>query len=171
MIDTPTAISLFGVSVSFCSATVTIIFIFYNRKRKRRELIDAVYYHAQVAIETLEKQKGANKTIREKIKKDKSYAPYAAVSSANDITYDQVIGVMEWLKKQNKDEEKEAILYYFHMQAALHATAMSFHLEFVREFSSERKKELWMAWEEYQRETLEYAYKTKSILSGIRGAG
>ena len=131
--------------LSFIISVVAIVFSVYKHKRKRRELIDAVYYHAKEAIKTLEKQKCANKKIRKKIENDKSYAPYIAVSSTNDITYDQVIELMEWLKKENKDQAEKAILYYFHMQAALHAISMSFHLKFVREFPSERKKELWKA--------------------------
>lgn len=135
-----------------------------SSRTKRRKLINAVYYHADLAVSRLEGQAESNDIIRQKIKDDRSYTPYGPSSSADDLTYDQIIEMMEWLNS----EEERIMVSYFHSQLGLHALAESFSLDFVRDWPQGRKLQLWGLCEEYQRKTLGHAREAKRILGTKR---
>ena len=145
-------------------AVVALCLSLYNfaqsRRRKRRKLF-SVYYHAVMAIESIEAQQKNNQRIRKTIAEDDAYTPLiASVSSANELTYQQVLDVMEWLNQ----EEEEATLSYFHHQSDLHALGQSFNSDFVRNWSQERKLEMWAHLEEKMEETLRHACAVKALL-------
>lgn len=135
-----------------------------SSRTRRRKLINAVYYHADLAVGRLEGQAESNDTIRQKIEENESYTPYGPRSSADDLTYDQIIEVMEWLDS----EEERIVASYFHSQLGLHALAESFTLDFVRSWPQKRKLQLWDLCEEYQQRTLRYARNVRSILDDKR---
>lgn len=148
-------------------ALILSVYNFYSSLRshriKRQKLVNTVYYHVIQAIDSLQNQEKGNQTIREKISQmNSSYTPFVARSPADDLTYDHIIEVMEWL---DKDGEK-AVSSYFHAQMGLHALGQSFDLDFVRDWPQERKLQLWDAYVMFQADTLRYARKTKEILDG-----
>lgn len=154
--------------LAMLTAVVALGFSLYTfshtQRRRRRKLVSAVYYHAGLAVETLEGHLKNRKTIRENIEKDESYMPYVVRSPVDDLTYDQVIEVMEWLNR----EEEETVSLYFHHQSGLHAIAQSFDLEFIRNWPVDRRLRLWDKFEEYLEETLEHARRTRDILDDKR---
>lgn len=102
--------------------------------------------------------------IQEKIINDDSYTPYEISSSADDLTYEHIIDVMEWL-----DEDGErAVSSYFHTQMVLNALGQSFDKEYVRGWKPDRKLELWKVYEKYQEETLKHAKETMKVLESHR---
>ena len=135
-----------------------------NSRRRRRKLVNAVYYHVDLAIRSLQEQEKDNEAIREKFENDESYTPYLVRSPNDDLTYDHVIEVMEWLDP----EGEEAVSSYFHSQQALHALAESFKLEFVRNWPPERKLRAWDAYERFRRDTIEHARRTEEALEERR---
>ncbi len=112
----------------------------------------------------MEGQAEKNETIRQKINADESYTPYVARSSSDDLTYEQIIEVMEWLD----EEEEKSVASYFHSQSSLHAIAESLELEFVRSWPSDRKLQLWKTYEKYEENTLTYARETREVLKNKR---
>ena len=137
-----------------------------SSRARRRKLINAVYYHVDLAIRTLQEQQKGNDAIREKIENDESYTPYLVHSPNDDLTYDHVIEVMEWLDAKGE----EAVSSYFHSQQALHALAESFELEFVRNWPPERKLRAWDAYERFRRDTIEHARQAKETLEGEKAS-
>lgn len=137
-----------------------------SSRARRRKLINAVYYHVDLAIRTLQEQEKGNEAIREKIENDESYTPYLVHSPNDDLTYDHVIEVMEWLDAKGE----EAVSSYFHSQQALHALAESFKLEFVRNWPPERKLRAWDAYERFRRDTIEHARQAKEALEGEKAS-
>ena len=150
------------------TAFSALILSFYNwtqsRRRTRRKLVDTIYYHTKYAIEAFQYQQKKNHLIQEKIKSNNSYTPYGAHSSADDLTYEHVIDVMEWL---DEDGEK-AVSSYFYTQMVLSALGQSFDKEFVRGWTPDRKLELWKVCEKYQEETLKYAKEAMKVLEAHR---
>ena len=146
--------------VSFAALCLSAYIFLESRGRRRRKLVNAVYHHASKAVRDLETLKDRNDSIREKIEQDESYTPHVVRSTADDLTYDQVIEVMELLNER----EEETVLSYFHHEAELHAFAESFDLEFVRGWPSGRKLALWQLFEKSQKDTLENATGTVRIL-------
>ena len=144
--------------------SATLVFnIWTNRKARstrRRNLVNAVYHHATRAVQDLKEFKDNAASIREKIEKDDSYTPYAILSHPDDLTYDQVIEVMELLNEQ----DDKIILSYFHSESALHAHLQSFDSEFVRAWPRDRKMRLWEGCEKYQKETLASAREALRVL-------
>ena len=96
------------------TAFLALTFSFYNwtqsRRRTRRKLVNTIYYHTKCAIEALKKLQDNNQSIQEKIKNVNSYTPYVPLSSADDLTYEHIIEVMEWLD----EDEEESVSSYFH---------------------------------------------------------
>lgn len=127
---------------------------------KTAEAHQRVYYHVDLAIRTLQEQEKGNEAIREKIENDESYTPYLVRSPNDDLTYDHIIEVTEWLDAKGE----EAVSSYFHSQLALHALAESFKLEFVRNWPPERKLRAWDAYERFRRDTIEHAGRTREAL-------
>lgn len=155
----------FLTSLGIIVALFLSIYNFYDtlrsHRKKRQKLVNTIYYHVIQAIDNLQNQEKGNQTIREKIDQmNSTYTPFVARSPADDLTYEHIIEVMEWL---NKDGE-QAVSSYFHAQMALHALGQSFDLDFVRDWPQERKLRLWDAYVMFQAETLKYATKTKEIL-------
>lgn len=153
-----------GIFVALLLSVYNLYSSMQSHRRKRQKLVNTVYYHVRHAIDTLQEQQKGNKSIREKISNDSSYTPYVASSPADDLTYDHIIEVMEWLDEKGE----EAVSFYFHAQMGLHALGKSFDLEFVRGWSPDRKLRLWEFFEEYQKNTLKYAGKAKNILEKHR---
>lgn len=92
--------------------------------------------------------------------RDPSYTPYIPRTDVDDLTYDQILEVMELLNRK----DGEVVLLYFHYEADLHAYAKAFDLDFVRAWPSERKLKMWREYEKSQRETLKYARETACVL-------
>ena len=134
------------------------------RIRKRQKLVNTIYYHAKYAVEALKKLQKNNQSIQEKINNINSYTPYVPPSSADDLTYEHIIKVMEWLD----EDGEESVSSYFHTQMSLHAIAQSFDQEFVRGWPQDRKLELWNMYEKCQEETLKYAQETVKVLEKHR---
>ncbi len=153
-----------GIFVALLLSVYNLYSSMQSRRRKRQKLVNIVYYHVRHAIDALQQQQKGNESIREKIRNDGSYTPYVAASPADDLTYDHIIEVMEWLDKKGE----EAVSFYFHTQMGLHALGKGFDLEFVRGWPPDRKLRLWEIFEEYQKDTLKYAEKAKNILEEQR---
>ena len=135
-----------------------------SARRRRQKLVNAIFYHAELAAKTLEEQRNNNAAVEEEIKNDASYTPYTPVSTADDLTYDQVIEVMEWLDL----EDEEIVSSYFHSQMTLHASMQSFHSEYVRSWHWHRKLKLWKFIEKSQEEALKNAIRTRDLLEDLR---
>ena len=150
------------------TAFSALILSFYNwtqaRRRTRRKRFNTVYYHADQSVKFLLKQQKNNPSIQEKIKNDNSYTPYGVSSSNDDLTYEHIIDVMEWLS----EDGEEAVSSYFHAQMTLRMLIQSFNTEFVRGWTPDRKLELWKVCEEYQAETLKCAEKATKVLKKHR---
>ena len=154
-------------SLGIIVALFLSIYNFYDtirsHRKKRQKLVNTVYYHVIQAIDSLQDQEKNNQIIREKIDQLKSpYTPFVAQSPADDLTYDHVIEVMEWLE----EDGEEAVSSYFHAQMGLHALGQCFDLDFVQKWPQDRKLQLWDAYEKFQADTLKYAINTKKILDG-----
>lgn len=178
----PTPIEEFGELIAIFVALLALVVGAYNffhsirsYVRKRRKLVNAIYYHAKMAVASLEIQKDNNKSIRDKIENDGSYTPYAPYSPADDVTYEQIIELMGYLPKRKcpfsrkkekamQREREQDISSYFHWQARFHAIAQSFHSESIGKWAPERKLQLWMLCEESLEKALEFAEKTRDIL-------
>jgi len=134
-----------------------------SERRRKQELINAVYHHVDEAIGRLkdEEREKRNKTIRQRIEDDESYTPYVVRSSSDDLTYDHIIGVMEWLDEKGE----KAVASYFYSQSSLHAAEESFGLEYVRSWPASRKLQLWSLYVKYQEKTLESAMAARKALS------
>lgn len=157
-------VPLLAVVVSLMAVILSFRTLQRSERRRRSKLVNAVYHHADMAVENFEEQQGRNHAIRQKIKGDGSYTPYVAYSSADDLTYDQVIELMECLKVK---EEKD-VLFYFYYQMDYHALGQSFNSEYVRGWPQGRKLQLWEHWERTGQHALGYAKKTRRILEQYR---
>ena len=135
-----------------------------SNRRRRRKLVNAIYHHAALAESTLKEQQKRLEEIEDKIGNEESYTPYVPRSPADDLTYDQIIEVMEWLDKSGE----EAVSSYFHHQMGLHAIAQSFDLDFVRNWPSDRRLSMWKGYKYYLEKTIKYSSRTRSILESKR---
>ena len=151
-------------------AVLAFILSLYNflhlRSTRRKKLINAVYHHVTLAEEHLENIGRKTEEVAQKIKTDESYLPYIPRSASDDLTYDHVIELMQWL---NSREQEETVLRYFHLQSNLHALAAGFELEFIRGWRLDRKLSMWKLFEEYRKSTLERAQEAKEILEPMKG--
>lgn len=102
------------------------------------------------------------------MKTDQFYTPYPVRSLNDDLTYDHIIEVMEWLDSR---EEEETVLSYFYSQAFLHSLAGVFELEFVRGWPLVRKLAAWDVYEQAHAETAEFALAARRILSEVMDLG
>ncbi len=160
-----------GIAVELLTALVALVALgfslfnfFESRHRKRRKLVDAIYHHTNDAVNSLEGARHANNEARKEIRKNRFYTPYVPRSDADDLTYDQIIELMELLNEQ----ESSTLLSYFHHEAELHAYAQSFDLELVRGWRSARKLSLWKRYEASMEDTLKYAVATRDVLKRLR---
>ena len=153
-----------GILMALLLSLYNLYSLIQSSRRKRQKLVNTVYYHVRHAIDNLQEQQKGNKSIRENIRNDSSYTPYMPSTPTDDLTYDHIIEVMEWLDEKGE----EAVSFYFHAQVGLHALGKSFELEFVRGWPPDRKLRLWGIFEKYQEDTLKYAEKAKNILDEQR---
>ncbi len=159
------SITIAAIAVSIAAATFIwrVLRSERSERRRKQELVNAVYHHVDEAIDRLdnEEREKRNETIRQKIKSDESYTPYVVRSASDDLTYDHITGVMEWLDEQGE----KAVASYFYSQSSLHATEESFDSDYVRSWPVVRKLQLWNLYVKYQEETLRNARAAREVLS------
>ncbi|MGR3984354.1 MAG: hypothetical protein OD817_03720, partial [Gammaproteobacteria bacterium] len=149
----------------FCIALVSLFLVLRTSHKKRETLVNTFYHHITRAIFSLEallgeKHAGMWKGWRKGIENDASYMPGVIQSSADNLTYDQVIEVLAVLKGVGeRDEEK--LLSYFHNDQFMHAIADAFN--FARDFSAERKLKLLDSFKQTCGDTLADAKYLKPI--------
>ncbi len=158
--ETSITIAAIGVLIAVGTFLWRVWLSVLSERRRRQKLVNAVYHHVDRAVTSLKEQEEKNETIRQNIKDDETYTPYVVHSSSDDLTYEQIIEVMEWLEE---GEEREVVTYFYD-QSSLHAIAESLGLEFVRRWPSDRKLRLWGMYEEYGRRTCKSAQKVKETL-------
>ena len=163
--STQNLISLWGaggaIVVSFLAFGFSIYTYSQVRRSKRRKLINTIYHHADRTIEVSSAHQENSTNTRRLIENDPTYTPYTVItSSTDDLTYDQVIDALEWLKT----EEEKAVISYFHSQSQLLALGQSFNYEIVRNLEQDRKLKLFGMFEQCNTETLDYARQVKKLL-------
>lgn len=110
-----------------------------SRINRRRRLARAVYHHAAFAERLFDEfLKGYDSLERRITAEGSTFTPFTVPSPTNDLTYEQIIEVMDWLE----GEGQEKVLGYYHYQMIFHATALSFNSEYARELSQDRKRRL-----------------------------
>ena len=140
------------------------IFLFFaNSYRRRINLAKAVYYYSKIDEELAKNHKGRFNIIRQNIREDDAYTPLVVQSSvADELTYSQIIEVMEYLDGR---ENEEILIYYFHKRLAFNSLILTFNSEIVRDsWTQQRKLDLLCIIEEYADDVLDYAEKTMKIL-------
>ncbi|MGR3914172.1 MAG: hypothetical protein OD918_06550 [Gammaproteobacteria bacterium] len=128
----------------FIIALVSLILVLRTSHGKRETLVNTFYHHVTRAILSLELFLGEQNAdmwdeFRKGIESDTSYTPYLIQSSADNLTYDQMIEVLAVLKGVDEKYE-EKLLSYFHNDQFMHAVADSFN--FAKDFSMKRKLKL-----------------------------
>lgn len=137
--------------------------IYRRNTNGRRMLASAVYYHAQFSVRLFDVHlKKFDEVERQIIAEGSTYTPFMVESPDNDLTYNQIIEVMVWLKNK---KERETILWYYHNQMAFHAHSLSFNTNIVRNcLSQERKCTLLRRCKDLAEEASRYAKDTMKIL-------
>ena len=136
-----------------------------SHRRKRKKLLNAVYHHVKEFQKRFDEEQ--RDKIKEKIKKDKNFMPYPVLSSVDDLSYEDIIEAMEWLKSEKKGidkSEEELLSRYFHSHAHLFAHAESFEKDLIMTWPTDRKLAIWEAFADVQKETFGYAKELKPIL-------
>lgn len=153
-------------------AAFALLLNWYNSARaygmNRRKIINAVYHHVNTAVCNLQEGKKGHSEIRKRIETTRPYTPYPVRSPNDDLTYDHIIKVVEWLDSR---EEEKAVSSYFHSQALLHSLAGVFELELARGWPLERKLAAWDVYEQTHAETMGAASAARKILSGVMDLG
>ena len=166
------ALLLFVAALSLLVAVLSLLLNWYNISRvygmNRRKIINAVYHHVNKAVCNLQEGEKGHSIVRERMKTDQFYTPYLVRSPDDDLTYDHIIEVMEWLDSR---EEEETVLSYFYSQELLHSLAGVFELEFVKGWPLRRKLEAWSVYEQTHAETTEFALAARRILSEVMDLG
>lgn len=131
-------------------------------KRRRQALINAVYHHVDKAIEILNdpSRSVANSAARAEIQNNPEYTPHILHSADDDLTYEHIIGVMEWLDYAGE----KAVANYFYDQSALHSIAESFGSEYVRNWPTARKLKLFDLYVTRGQDTLTSAKEARDAL-------
>lgn len=159
-------------ALSLLVAAFALLLNWYNSGRaygmNRRKIINAVYHHVNTAVCNLQEGKKKHSEIRKRIQTAQPYTPYLVRSPNDDLTYDHIIKIMEWLDSR---EEEDAVLSYFHSQALLHSLAGVFELELVGGWPLERKLAAWGMYEQVHAETVGAALAARRILSGVMDLG
>lgn len=117
------------------------IFLFFaDSYRKRLYLAKAIYYHAKISQESIEKYDFGE--IRKEIEEDAAYTPLVVRSFiVDELTYSQTIEAMECL--DGSEEEETVIISYFHNHVNLRSLLLVFNSDFVRDsWPQERKRKL-----------------------------
>ena len=134
-------------------------------RRREKQLIHTVFYHADKAIRDLEENLESIDLVRERIEQDESYHPYVVDTVEAALAYSQIIEV---LQSVNDEADEEKILNYYYNEADLHAITKAFNSEIVRSFPQERKLGMWKIFEEAVRETRRSAKEARSTLAKLR---
>ncbi len=131
-------------------------------RRRKQELVNATYHHVKKAITLLNHPNvpTVNASARADITNNPAYTPYIVISADADLTYNHIIGVMEWLDPQGE----ESVVDYFYEQSSLNAIAASFELEYVRNWPNTRKLKLFDLYVAQQESTLTAAKKAERVL-------
>lgn len=159
-------ISPFVASLAASVATATFFWrvcqSWQTERRRRRALANAVYHHVDKAIEILNDPSisTANCAARAKIQKNAKYTPNILHSADDDLTYEHIIGVMEWLDY----EGEKAVANYFYAQSSLTSIAESFRSEYVQNWPIDRKLNLFDLYVAQENETLAAARKARAAL-------
>lgn len=163
------AVQLLTLAAAIAASVAAWMAVIINRRvlasesrTKRRKLFDAIYHPIRVTGEFLLEQPANNDKIRRRISENPDYTPYPAGSSADDLTYNLVIELLEVLNLA--DEDAQIVLSYFHSQAIYHEIMAGFDSDYVRGWTTERKLEMWDAGMEYQTKTLESARRAQEVL-------
>jgi len=163
------AIQLLTLAAAVAASAAAWMALIANRRMlasesrtKRRKLFDAIYYHILVTGDFLLEQPANNDKIRRRISERPDYTPYPAGSSADDLTYDLVIELLEVLDLT--DGDARIVLAYFHFQSIYHEIMARFDSDYVRSWTTERKLEMWDASVEYQAKTLAAARQAREVL-------
>ena len=150
-----------------------LVKIYRKYTKGRRTTARAVYYHAKIAVRLFKKYLDSYGEIKRKITDEgSSFTPFVVESPSNDLRYEQIIEIMDWLDEKKewewldgKKKEEEIVLGYYHQQMVFHATALSFNSEIVRScFSQKRKLALLESCKESAEEAICYAELTMKIL-------
>ncbi|CAJ2376407.1 MAG: hypothetical protein IBGAMO2_330016 [Arenicellales bacterium IbO2] len=155
---------IFAVLISILALCLSIYSVWQPHRTKRKKLVNAAYYHVKLAVERLQDMDQQIETAREKIRADKSYKMHIARSNTDDLTYDHVIELMEWL---NPDQEK-IISDYFHAQSAMHGVAESFDLAAAGAFSTDQQLRLLDIFAAVCGQTREYARAAEKFLERMK---
>jgi len=147
--------------ISILALCVSVFTFHWARDARRRKLVGAVYFHIKFTQENLEKWTAPIRDLPEKMQADPAYTPYFVVPREDNLAYTDVIELTRWFKAQ---EDKEIILRYFHAQANLHAVAMSFGVEIVRNLPVEKRIGMASGLAEFCDETLKYAEAAERLL-------
>ena len=129
-----------------------------SERRRRRKLVNAVYHHVDRAVNSLEGQAEKNETIRQKINADESYTPYVARSSSDDLTYEQIIEVMEWLERRKRSQWRPISILSHRFTRLRRAWSWS-----SLEVGLRIGNWLWKTYEKYEENTLTYARATREV--------
>ena len=61
--------------IALTALGLSIYNLLRSDRRRRQKIVNAIFYHAELAVDSLEKQRNNNAAIEEKIKTDTSYTP------------------------------------------------------------------------------------------------
>ena len=160
-----------SIDVTAIAASVaTLAFLFrvsqatLAEERRKQALANAVYHHVEKAIEVLEKFMPDNETTRAKMEDNAAYTPLFINSADDDLTYEHIIGVMEWLDAVGE----KAVANYFYDQSTLISISEYFQTEYVRGWDQERRLGLFDIYVEQQQETLKSARGAQAVLKKVR---
>lgn len=133
-----------------------------TEKSRKQALANAVYHHVEKAIDILDDPalSVGNAEVRAELETNADYTPYILRSADADLTYEHIIGVMEWLDYAGE----KAVAKYFYDQSLLHSISESFGSEYVRSWPTERKLKLFDLHVEQVKETLASAKEEREAL-------
>ena len=160
-------------------ATIAALFSIYtfstSHRKRRKKLINAVYYHVKETKEWLghSSRKEKHEAIRKKIEEGKGYMPYPVFSSADDLSYEHIIEAMEWLSSKKTgggESEEELLSRYFHQYMHFRAYLSSFEKYLLMDWPTDRKLAIWQGFANAQEKTLNYANKLMPILGNKKNS-
>ena len=157
--------ALFSVLISILALCVSVFTFLWARDARRRKLVNAMYFHIKFTQENLGKWEAPIRDLPDKMRAEPSYTPYFVVPKEDNLAYTDVIELTRWF---NTQEDREIILRYFHAQANLHAVAVSFSTEVLRNLPVEQKIRLADLLAQFCDETLRYAKVAKKLLDEKR---
>ena len=157
--------ALFSVLISILALCVSVFTFLWARDARRRKLVNAMYFHIKFTQENLGKWEAPIRDLPDMMRAEPSYTPYFVVPKEDNLAYTDVIELTRWF---NAQEDREIILRYFHAQANLHAVAVSFGVEIVRNLPAEKRIQMVVGLAEFCDETLKYAKAAEKLLERKR---